>query len=76
VRCLAAPEPCGGGIYNDIGGTTTLQGVSVVINRAVGSGADGGGIFRADGTVTLSATSVAGNQPNNCGSSSTVAGCS
>ncbi|GAA3073362.1 hypothetical protein GCM10010464_41800 [Pseudonocardia yunnanensis] len=65
----------GGGIHNGFG-TATLQGVSVVTNRAVGSGADGGGIFRADGTVTLSATSVAGNQPNNCGSSSTVSGCS
>ena len=41
-----------------------------------GSGADGGGIFRADGAVTLSATSVAGNRPNNCGNPSTVSGCS
>ena len=57
-------------------GTTTLQSVTVVSNRAVGSGANGGGVFRSGGTVTLSGSSVAANQPNNCGNPSTVTGCS
>jgi hypothetical protein len=48
----------------------------VVSNRAVGSGAAGGGIFRTDGRVTLTGSSVAAKQPNNCGNPSIVPGCS
>ncbi|MFD1524308.1 hypothetical protein [Pseudonocardia yunnanensis] len=65
----------GGGIYSD--GTTALNGTVVLSNRVVGSDlADAGGIYRLDGTVTLTATAVANNQPSNCGNPSTVAGCS
>jgi hypothetical protein len=47
----------------------------VVTNQAAGTGADGGGIFRPNGTVTVTGSSVAANQPNNCGNPSTVPGC-
>ncbi|MCX4630075.1 hypothetical protein [Streptomyces sp. NBC_01443] len=66
----------GGGIFNTSAGTVTLTGSSVTNNRALGSGANGGGIFNASGTVTRSGSPVTGNQPNNCGSPSTVPGCS
>jgi hypothetical protein len=65
----------GGGVYNQ-SGTATLKGDSVTGNQAIGPGADGGGILRPGGTVTIPGTSVSGNNPNNCGSPSTVPGCS
>jgi hypothetical protein len=65
----------GGGIFNTVSGTVTLRSSSVTGNRALGTGANGGGIFNASGTVTLIASPVVGNQPNNCGSPSTVPGC-
>ncbi len=66
----------GGGIFNTGFGTVTLTRSPVTHNQALGTGADGGGIFNATGTVTLIASPVTGNQPNNCGSPSTVPGCS
>ncbi|MFE1749757.1 hypothetical protein [Streptomyces anandii] len=66
----------GGGIFNTGGGTVTLTRSPVTKNQALGTGADGGGIFNAGGTVTLIASPVTRNQPNNCGSPSTVPGCS
>ena len=49
----------------------TLNHSQVTGNTA---GGDGGGIFNNGGTVTLSATSVTGNNPDNCGLGS-VPGC-
>ncbi|MFF2149633.1 hypothetical protein [Kitasatospora sp. NPDC058190] len=66
----------GGGIVNTASGNTTLTRSPVTKNQALGTGADGGGIFRASGTVTLNVSPVVLNQPNNCGSPSTVPGCS
>ncbi|MEV5955206.1 right-handed parallel beta-helix repeat-containing protein [Streptomyces sp. NPDC051987] len=66
----------GGGIFNTAAGTVVLTSSQVTDNQALGTGAAGGGIFRASGTVTLIASLVAGNQPDNCGSPSTVPGCS
>jgi hypothetical protein len=37
--------------------------------------AHGGGIFNNGGTVTLSATSVTGNNPDNCEPPGTIPGC-
>ena len=62
----------GGGIFD----TVVLTSSPVTNNQATGSGADGGGIYRASGTVTLVGSPVTNNQPNNCGSPSTVPGCS
>ncbi|MGZ0200369.1 hypothetical protein ACNFR7_09255 [Streptomyces sp. RM1] len=66
----------GGGIFNTGFGTVTLTRSPVIHNQALGTGANGGGIFNAAGTVTLVASPVTRNQPNNCGSPSTVPGCS
>jgi len=41
-------------------------------NRVLESG---GGIFTVGGTVTLSAGTVAGNNPDNCEPTGTIAGC-
>ncbi|MEU6221968.1 hypothetical protein ABZ845_31395 [Streptomyces sp. NPDC047022] len=65
-----------GGIVNTAFGTTTLTRSRVTHNQALGTGANGDGIFNASGTVTLVASLVADNQPSNCGSPSTVPGCS
>jgi hypothetical protein len=70
----------GGGIANGIplpgpmpliGGALTLNHSQVTGNTA----AHGGGIFNNGGTVTLSATSVTGNTPDNCEPPGTIAGC-
>jgi hypothetical protein len=37
--------------------------------------AHGGGIFNSGGTVTLAATSVTGNNPDNCEPPGTISGC-
>lgn len=66
----------GGGIFNTASGSVALTRSPVTKNRALGTGADGGGIFNASGTVTRIASPVARNRPNNCGSPSTVPGCS
>ncbi len=66
----------GGGIFNTASGRVVLTSSQVTGNRALGTGADGGGVFNASGTVTLIASRVTGNQPDNCGSPSTVPGCS
>ncbi|MFD5393300.1 hypothetical protein ACFWJW_03460 [Streptomyces sp. NPDC127097] len=51
----------GGGIYTDTALTMTASGVT-------GNGAtvNGGGIYRNAGSVTLLASNVSGNAPNNC----------
>lgn len=51
----------GGGIYTDTALSMTAS--SVTGNTAT---SDGGGIFRNDGSVTLLATNVSANTPNNC----------
>ena len=70
----------GGGIANGIplpgpmpliGGALTLNHSQVTGNAA----AHGGGIFNNGGTVTLAATSVTGNTPDNCEPPGTIAGC-
>ncbi|MFH9978381.1 hypothetical protein ACH4ND_03800 [Streptomyces sp. NPDC017179] len=66
----------GGGIFNTGSGTVALTRSPVTKNRALGTGANGGGIFNASGTVTRTASRVADNRPNNCGSPSTVPSCS
>ncbi|MEV7522379.1 hypothetical protein [Streptomyces sp. NPDC091371] len=58
-----------GGLYNV--GTTSLTGSAVTGNRA----AAGGGVFEAAGAVTLSATAVAANTPDNCAPQGSVPGC-
>jgi len=50
----------GGGIYN--GGTTSLGGSQVRLNSAF----NGGGIFSANLSVTLTTSIVRDNTPNNC----------
>ncbi|MEU9242297.1 hypothetical protein [Streptomyces sp. NPDC048385] len=66
----------GGGIFNTASGRVVLTSSQVTGNRALGTGAAGGGVFNASGTVTLIASRITGNQPDNCGSPSTVPGCS
>ena len=70
----------GGGIANGvplggpmplIGGPVTLNHSQVIGNRA----AHGGGIFNSGGTVTLSATAVFANNPDNCEPANSIAGC-
>jgi hypothetical protein len=70
----------GGGIANGvplpgpmplIGGQLTLNHSQVTGNTA----SHGGGIFNNGGTVTLSATSVTGNNPDNCEPPGSIAGC-
>ncbi len=58
-------------------GTTKLTASQVWGNKALGTGANGGGIFSNAGTFTLGpSTNIYSNLPNNCGSPSTVTGCS
>ncbi|MFJ9863046.1 hypothetical protein [Streptomyces sp. NPDC101165] len=52
-------------------GTATLARSTVSGNSA----GDGGGIFRASGTVTLSDTVVRKNRPNNCSPLGGISGC-
>lgn len=66
----------GGGIFNTGGGRVALTRSPVTKNQALGTGANGGGIFNASGTVTPIDSPIYRNQPNNCGSPSTVPGCS
>jgi hypothetical protein len=70
----------GGGIANGIplpgpmpllGGQLTLNHSQVTGNTA----SHGGGIFNNGGTVTLSATSVTGNNPDNCEPPDSIPGC-
>jgi hypothetical protein len=67
----------GGGILVEAG-NVTLDGDCRVRHNAATS--DGGGIYRNLGTVTIEGSSPANvvteNCPNNCGSPSTIAGCS
>ncbi|MEM1090766.1 MAG: choice-of-anchor Q domain-containing protein [Pseudomonadota bacterium] len=50
----------GGGLWNDAGGTLTIDGSAITGNTASGPGADqgGGGIFNNGGTVTLTSATV------------------
>jgi hypothetical protein len=69
----------GGGIANGLtvgqmsfpGGDITLTHSEVRHNSA----AHGGGIFNTSGTVTLSQTKVADNNPDNCEPTNSIAGC-
>lgn len=66
----------GGGIFNTGSGSVALTRSPVTNNQALGTGADGGGVFKASGTVTRDASPIVRNRLNNCGSPSTVPGCS
>ncbi|MFD5759960.1 hypothetical protein ACFWIZ_33490, partial [Streptomyces sp. NPDC127044] len=66
----------GGGIFNAGSGSVALTRSPVTNNQALGTGADGGGVFKASGTVTRDASPIVRNRLNNCGSPSTVTGCS
>ena len=69
----------GGGIANGLvlgqmsipGGPLTLNHSQVIGNTAQA----GGGIFNVGATVTLNASIVIGNHPDNCEPASTIAGC-
>jgi hypothetical protein len=70
----------GGGIANGVplpgpiplvGGPVTLNHSQVMGNTA----AHGGGIFNSGGTVSLSATAVPGNTPDNCEPPNSIPGC-
>lgn len=64
----------GGGIFNDDGGVVALTNTALAANTASGTTAAGGGIFN-NGTVTLGASLVVGNQPENCSPPGSVPGC-
>lgn len=67
-------EDRGGGLFNGSGGVTRLISTAVTQNTA---GNDGGGIYNANytGSVTLTASPVTANTPNNCAPPNSVAGC-
>ncbi len=56
----------GGGLWNDIGGTLTLNGVTVTGNTASGNSADqgGGGVFNNGGIVSITGGSISTNIAN------------
>ena len=59
--------PIGGGILNSDGGTALLRNSIVTGNTALGDGGlFGGGILNLLGVVTLRASTVAGNTPDDC----------
>jgi hypothetical protein len=64
----------GGGIF--INGRAFLSGSTVDGNHALGEDAQGGGIFRAAGMVSLLGTPVINNSPTNCAPPLSVSGCS
>jgi hypothetical protein len=67
------PASQGGGISQDVGGSTTLVNVAVEGNA---SGLAPGGIYNNQGTVSLTRSPVAENRPTNCvGSPTVVPGC-
>jgi hypothetical protein len=66
----------GGGIANGLG--SMLPGAPVTLNHSQvtrNTAAHGGGIFNFSDTVTLSASNVTGNHPDNCEPPGTIAGC-
>jgi hypothetical protein len=66
----------GGGIANGLG--SMAPGAPITLNHSLVTGntaAHGGGIFNTSGTVTLSASNVTGNHPDNCEPPGTIAGC-
>ena len=68
----------GGGIANGLGCPMRPRWRPVTLNHSQVTGntaAHGGGIFNFGGTVILSATSVTGNNPDNCEPPGTIAGC-
>ena len=70
----------GGGIANGIPlpGPMPLLGGAVNLNHSQVTGnhaAHGGGIFNNGGTVTLSATTITGNTPDNCEPPGSITGC-
>ncbi len=64
----------GGGIFNDDGGVVALTNSALAANAAHGTTAAGGGIFN-NGSVTLGASLISGNQPQNCSPPGSVQGC-
>lgn len=62
----------GGGLYNS-SGTSRLIGSRVTDNTAVNG--EGGGILLVGGSVGLTATRVAGNDPDQCAPAGSVTGC-
>jgi len=67
---MSSATGMGGGVYND--GSASLSHSHVLLNSA---DEGGGGIFSDAGTVTLVATTVALNDPDNCEPLHTIAGC-
>ncbi len=63
----------GGGIFNS--GSATLRASGVTGNVVTGRAAAGGGIFNNSGSVSLDASPVLANSPDNCAPFSSVAGC-
>lgn len=53
----------GGGIVISNAGNLTLSSSPVIANAA---STDGGGLYAFTGSVSLQASGVLGNQPNNC----------
>lgn len=66
----------GGGIANGVGGMLVGGAVTLRNSQVTGnSAAHGGGIFNNGGTVSLSNSTVAGNTPDNCEPTNSIAGC-
>ncbi|TVL93682.1 hypothetical protein [Streptomyces sp. SAJ15] len=70
TRASGGGTALGGGLFNAVGSTTLTNG-TVTGNRA----GDGGGIYEESGTVTLNATHVKRNKPNNCAPQGSVPDC-
>jgi predicted outer membrane repeat protein len=68
---VTGPASVGGGILN--GGPSLTIGHTVVTGNTAAS--DGGGIYTRAGTVSLSGSVVARNNPDNCAPPGAVAGC-
>jgi hypothetical protein len=64
--------------YADNGLGSMAPGAPITLNHSLVTGntaAHGGGIFNSSGTVTLSASNVTGNHPDDCEPPGTIAGC-
>lgn len=71
-------EALGGGIFNGPGATATITSSAVTGNAASGGAFQaGGGIYNdaGPGAVTIPASSVASNSPDNCAPAGSVPGC-
>jgi hypothetical protein len=66
----------GGGIANGLGSMVPAAPITLNHSQVTGNtAAHGGGIFNFGGTITLKATSVTGNNPDNCEPPGSIAGC-